>query len=49
MEESIGERFGRERRRRRRHRVWERENTTSQIYISVEWLEEGLWSQAVWV
>ena len=49
VEESTGDRFGRERWSRSRHRVWERENTTNQVYICTEWLEVGLWSQAVWV
>lgn len=48
MEDSTGEGFERKR-RRRRHRVWERENTIGWIYISVAWLEMRLWSQAVWV
>lgn len=49
MEESTGDRFGREGCSRSRHGVWERENTTNQVYICIEWLEVGLWSQAVWV
>lgn len=49
MEDSAGDGFGRKKRSRKKHSVWERENTSGWIYISVEWLEVRLWSQAVWV
>lgn len=48
MEERAGERFGRKRRSRRRHRVWKGENTIRQIYISAEWLE-WVSNQVVWI
>lgn len=48
MAESAGERFGRNRKSTRRHRVWKGENTVRQIYISVEWLE-SVSNQSVWV
>lgn len=48
-EDSAGVGFGRKKRSRKKHSIWERESTSGWIYISVEWLEVRLWSQVVWV
>lgn len=48
IEDSAGDGFGRKK-IRKKHSIWERENTSGWIYISVEWLEVSLWSQAIWV
>lgn len=42
MGDSAGDGFGRKKRSKKKHSVWERENTSGWIYISVEWLEVRL-------